>query len=442
MQRRRAIPSWIPTLAVAVALYWLVSYTSASARITPYWYNVIQLAGIAAVSALGLNLIYGFNGQFSLGHVGFYAIGAYGSALITKDFVTKWSGGQVGALSWIIAGQVGVLAVLFVAQRIRLGAIRKALQGALDQFMKSHESWMIVTLVSLVLVAFSVAVGVALAWGLQRGLVFALGGLAALPEKAAQSIVFVLALVNGGTMAALIAYLVGLPLLRLSSDYFGIATLGLAIMVYTALQNSDMVIETMKGARGMVAIPRWTTWSWVFVVLCLSVIVMRNLIWSSQGRAIMSVREDEIASRLMGIDIAQQKATAFAIGGFFAGVAGGLYAHLFGFLHPSTFSFVKGFDPLIIIVFGGLGSMTGTIVASALFALVIEGLRVVLPQGFEDWRFVIYPVWLLIIMLVRQQGLLGTTEWGWLRAPLPPERDVAAPVPVVSPAGAGGTEEA
>ncbi len=442
MQRRRAIPSWIPTLAVAVALYWLVSYTSASARITPYWYNVIQLAGIAAVSALGLNLIYGFNGQFSLGHVGFYAIGAYGSALITKDFVTKWSGGQVGALSWIIAGQVGVLAVLFVAQRIRLGAIRKALQGALDQFMKSHESWMIVTLVSLVLVAFSVAVGVALAWGLQRGLVFALGGLAALPEKAAQSIVFVLALVNGGTMAALIAYLVGLPLLRLSSDYFGIATLGLAIMVYTALQNSDMVIETMKGARGMVAIPRWTTWSWVFVVLCLSVIVMRNLIWSSQGRAIMSVREDEIASRLMGIDIAQQKATAFAIGGFFAGVAGGLYAHLFGFLHPSTFSFVKGFDPLIIIVFGGLGSMTGTIVASALFALVIEGLRVVLPQGFEDWRFVIYPVLLLIIMLVRQQGLLGTTEWGWLRAPLPPERDVAAPVPVVSPAGAGGTEEA
>jgi len=427
---------------VAVALYWLVSYTSASARITPYWYNVIQLAGIAAVSALGLNLIYGFNGQFSLGHVGFYAIGAYGSALITKDFVTKWSGGQVGALSWIIAGQVGVLAVLFVAQRIRLGAIRKALQGALDQFMKSHESWMIVTLVSLVLVAFSVAVGVALAWGLQRGLVFALGGLAALPEKAAQSIVFVLALVNGGTMAALIAYLVGLPLLRLSSDYFGIATLGLAIMVYTALQNSDMVIETMKGARGMVAIPRWTTWSWVFVVLCLSVIVMRNLIWSSQGRAIMSVREDEIASRLMGIDIAQQKATAFAIGGFFAGVAGGLYAHLFGFLHPSTFSFVKGFDPLIIIVFGGLGSMTGTIVASALFALVIEGLRVVLPQGFEDWRFVIYPVLLLIIMLVRQQGLLGTTEWGWLRAPLPPERDVAAPVPVVSPAGAGGTEEA
>ena len=88
---------------------------------------------------------------------------------------------------------------------------------------------------------------------------------------------------------------------------------------------------------------------------------------------------------------------------------------------------IKGFDPLIIIVFGGLGSMTGTVVASVMFALIIEGLRVVLPQGFEDWRFVIYPIILLLIMLLRQQGLLGTTEWGWLRAPSPPERDSPSP---------------
>jgi len=436
MRRRLIIPSWIPTLVVAVGLYWVVSYANSTARITPYWYSVIQLAAITAVSALGLNLIYGFNGQFSLGHVGFYAIGAYGSALITKDFVGKWSGGQFSALSWIMAGQAGILVVLFVAQGIRLGAIRKALRAALDSFMKGHEAWTLVTLVSLALVAFALAVGVAFTWALQRGFLFLLeNAIVALPETAAQGIIFLLGLLNGGTMAALIAYLVGLPLLRLSSDYFGIATLGFAIMVYTALQNSDMVIATMKGARGMVAIPRWTTWAWVYVALGLSVIVMRNLIWSSQGRAIMSVREDETAAKLMGIDIAQQKAIAFAIGGFFAGLAGGLYAHLFGFLHPSSFNFIKGFDPLIIIVFGGLGSMTGTIVASALFALVIEGLRVVLPQGFEDWRFVIYPVLLLIIMLVRQQGLLGTTEWGWLRAPLPPERAVPAPAPVVSRTG-------
>jgi len=82
---------------------------------------------------------------------------------------------------------------------------------------------------------------------------------------------------------------------------------------------------------------------------------------------------------------------------------------------------------LIIIVFGGLGSMTGTILASALFIWLLELMRVVLPQGFEDWRFVIYPIILLLVMLLRQQGLMGTNEWGWLRAPLPPERDIPVP---------------
>ena len=100
-------------------------------------------------------------------------------------------------------------------------------------------------------------------------------------------------------------------------------------------------------------------------------------------------------------------------------------AHLIGFLHPSTFDFVRGFDPLIIIVFGGLGSMTGTLVASGLFSLIIEGLRVVLPQGFEDWRFVIYPILLLAIILLRQKGLLGTHEWGWLQPPHVLLREVA-----------------
>ena len=129
-----------------------------------------------------------------------------------------------------------------------------------------------------------------------------------------------------------------------------------------------------------------------------------------------------MAAQAMGIDVAQQKATAFAVGAFFAGVAGGLYAHLMSFLHPSTFNVVKGFDPLIIIVFGGLGSMTGTLVASAGFAFLIEGLRVILPQGFEDWRFVLYPLMLLVVMLLRQQGLLGTKEWGWFAAPRPRPR--------------------
>ena len=428
MRSRKFLSSWIPTLLVAVVICLAVYYAQSTGRISTYWYQVLQLAAITAITALGLNLIYGFNGQFSLGHIGFYAIGAYGSALITKDFLTKWSGGQVGALSWMMAAQVGVVLVLWVANLLRLGALRKRVSTWAAGYVKGYEAIVVTTIVVLVLVAVAIAVGVVATWVLHKGLQVLLANtLVRLPEGPAQSIVFVVALLNGGTMAALVAYLVGLPLLRLGSDYFGIATLGLAIMVYSALQNSDLVIPTMKGARGMVAIPRLTNWWWVYGALVLCVVILRNLVYSSHGRAVMSVREDEIAARTMGVDVVQLKAIAFSFGGFFAGIAGGLYAHLFGFLHPSSFNMIKGFDPLIIVVFGGLGSMTGTIVASVMFALVIEGLRVVLPQGFEDWRFVIYPIILLLIMLLRQQGLLGTREWGWLRAPLPPERDIPLP---------------
>jgi len=178
------------------------------------------------------------------------------------------------------------------------------------------------------------------------------------------------------------------------------------------------VIPTMKGARGMVGIPIWTSWFWVFICAALVIVAMRNLIYSSVGRAIISVREDEIAAKAMGIDVTRYKTVAFTIGSLFAGIAGGLFAHKSpGFLHPSSFDFLKGFDPLIVVVFGGLGSMTGTIAASVGWAFLLEGLRVALPQGFENWRFVIYPVLLLIIMLLRPQGLLGGVEWGFLKPP-------------------------
>jgi len=427
------IPSWLPTLLLAVGAYLVVLVASGSGWINAYWYGVIQMAVVAAVSALGLNLIYGFNGQFSLGHVGFYAIGAYTSALISKDFVSQWSGGPLLALSWIIAGQLGVLAILFLVSRMRIGAVRDSLGAWLSARMASHEVWPIQALVSIGMVGVALAGGVLVTWVLRMALLPVLNAvLLNLPEAIAQQLVFFLALANGASLAALVAYLVGLPLLRLNSDYLGIATLGFAIMVYTALQNSDQVIATMKGARGMVAIPRWTTWTWGFGALVLVVIVMRNMIHSSYGRGIVSIREDEIAAKTMGIDVARLKALAFATGACFAGIAGGLYAHLYGFLHPSTFNFVKGFDPMIIIVFGGLGSMTGTLMASGLFVLIIEGLRVVLPQGFEDWRFVIYPILLLLIMLLRQEGLLGTREWGWLKAPVPRR---AAGAPQADPEG-------
>ena len=108
------------------------------------------------------------------------------------------------------------------------------------------------------------------------------------------------------------------------------------------------------------------------------------------------MREDEIAAKAMGINVASQKTLAFVLGSLFAGIAGALYAHINGFLHPNTFNFIKSFDPMIIIVFGGLGSLTGTVFGAFAWALILEGvLRVVLPQGFETWRFVVYPLLLI-----------------------------------------------
>jgi branched-chain amino acid transport system permease protein len=245
----------------------------------------------------------------------------------------------------------------------------------------------------------------------------------ALPEAFALQLIFFLAVLLGGFIAAEVSYIFGWPVLSLGSDYFGIATLGFTIIVKVLLDNSDTLLgfTEMKGARGMVGIPNLTSWLWVSIFLLIVVIVTRNLLHSSNGRALISVREDEIAAKAMGIDVAQQKVLVFVLGSFLAGIAGGLYAHINGFLHPNTFNFIKSFDPMIIIVFGGLGSVTGTVFAAFAWALVLEGfLRLWLPQGFETWRFVVYPVLLLIMMLMRPKGLFGGFEVPFLKQLLPP----------------------
>ena len=161
--------------------------------------------------------------------------------------------------------------------------------------------------------------------------------------------------------------------------------------------------------------------AFTILFLLLVVIVTRNLLHSSYGRAVVSVREDEIAAKAMGVDVAHYKNLAFVLGSFFAGLAGALYAHINGFLHPNTFNFIRSFDPMIIIVFGGLGSVSGTLVASFTWALVLEGfLRLWLPDGFETWRLVVYPLLLILLMLLRPKGLFGDFEFPFLRQILPP----------------------
>jgi branched-chain amino acid transport system permease protein len=235
-----------------------------------------------------------------------------------------------------------------------------------------------------------------------------------LPKSVSGQIVFLAALLFGATLAAAVSYLFGLPVLKMGGDYFGIATLGFTMVVKVLADNADSVFPEMKGARGMVGTPQLASWFWSFAFLVVTVVVMRNLLQSSTGRAIVSIRENEIAAKAMGIDTTRYKNLAFVVGSFFAGLAGALYAHRYPTLHPTAFHFVKSFDPLIIVVFGGLGSITGTVVAAFAWAISLEGLRL-LPQGMELWRFVIYPLLLLLVMLLRPQGLFGGIEIGFLK---------------------------
>jgi branched-chain amino acid transport system permease protein len=366
-----------------------------------------------AMVVLGLNFIYGFNGQFSLGQWAFYGIGAYTAA----DITYRWINGDAKGL--IVVGFGVALEALMI--------------WAVYNFLRRYQGVPVLSAFTLYLLG-SVGVG-AVAMLIGRGvspLLAPLFGSTAAPgilaSGLALQVVYCLAVLLAGALAAEVSFLFGLPVLSLGSDYFGIATLGFVIVVDTLMINSDTILPfpEMKGGRGMIGIPKLTTWFWAFAFLLAIVVVMRNIIHSSTGRAVMSVREDETAAKVMGIDIANYKLLSFVIGSLFAGIGGAVYAHFIGFLSPGTFDFLVSFNPLIIVVFGGLGSMTGSLAASFGWMFFLEGfLRVILGQlGTEapTWRFVLYPISLLLLMLLRPKGLLGSVEWGFLRAPLAPMR--------------------
>lgn len=310
-----------PTLILygtAAAFYVLVVLVTVTGLLNPYWQRVLDQALIMAIGALGLNLIYGFTGQFSIGHAAFYGIGAYTAGLVSK------------------------------------------------------------------LLPFDAVPG------------------------------FLLALAAGVGAAAVVAFLIGLPVLRLKSDYLGIATLGFGIMVKVGLDNSNRLIPEMGGATGMTGVPQAASFTWIFLFALLAILVCRNFVFSGIGRACTSIREDEIAADTVGINTTRYKLLAFTLGCALAGLAGALYAHRYPFLHPSIFDFLASFDFLIIVVLGGLGSLTGTIVTALGWAFVLEGLRVILGSSFVDWRGVIYALILIVVILLRRQGLFGGREAGML----------------------------
>lgn len=209
------------------------------------------------------------------------------------------------------------------------------------------------------------------------------------------------AVVAGGLAAAVAGYLVGLPSLRLRGDYLAIVTLGFGEIIRIIFLNMEFV----GGARGMPGIPRASDFFWVYLWAVFTFVFMYRLIKSSTGRAILSVRENEIAAEAMGIDVAHYKVVAFVISSFFAGVAGGLFAHYQGFIDPSTFNFNRSVEAVIMVVMGGMGSFTGAALGALIVTLLPEVLRV-----FAEYRMVIFSASLVAVMLWRPMGIMGHKE--------------------------------
>jgi branched-chain amino acid transport system permease protein len=338
--------SWLKALvggAVTLAVLYVLNAMMSSAGffgtgIDDYQARLLVFIAINIILATSLNLINGFTGQFSIGHAGFMAVGAYSSAYFTVNY-------------------------------------GKALESA---------------------VAF-------------------------LGPTAASSVVLLVAIAIGAVVAALMGLVVGIPSLRLKGDYLAIVTLGFAEIIRIVILNIDAV----GGATGY-QVQGYANFMWVGLFTVITVVVIHNIVRSDSGRALISIREDELAAEAMGVNTTRYKVSSFVIGSAFAGVAGVLFAHYNKFLSTNDFQFIKSFEIIIMIVIGGMGSITGAILGAIIVTLLPELLRQ-LPDvqlgsttfHFTDLRLVIFALILILTMILRPQGILGTREFGlsWLKRP-------------------------
>jgi branched-chain amino acid transport system permease protein len=211
---------------------------------------------------------------------------------------------------------------------------------------------------------------------------------------------FIVALLVAGVLASLVALLVGLPTLKLKGDYFAITTLGVGEVIRGVLINIDYV----GGPRGL-RVPLETTFAWSFFLMVVTILVVYNIIHSVQGRNMIAIRENEIAAEAMGVNTSKFKVMPFIIAAFFAGVGGALYAHYNSFIDPPTFNFLKSVEILTFVVLGGMGSLTGSIIAAVILTFLPEVFR-----EFQEFRMIVYSASLIILMLFRPQGLMGNKE--------------------------------
>lgn len=315
-------------VAVTVTGLYLIS-TFVGPRLQEYVLNVVVLCGIYVILAVSLNLINGITGQFSIGHAGFFAVGAY-----------------VGA-AWSLLWLPRIIDMAF----LKLGT-----------FVGDATN-------------------------------------------------LIIALILGSLAAGVAGFIVGLPSLRLRGDYLAILTLGFGEVIRVLLLNT----EAVGGARGMSGIPALVgsfhmELFWILLLIVIVIHVSRNLMRSVCGLTFLAVREDEIAADAMGVNTTRVKVTAFVIGSMFAGAAGVLYAHFFTGISPDAFDMNTSIIITTMVVLGGTGSVTGSVVAAILLTALPEFLRFL-----KDYRMVIFSTTLIVMMLTRPQGIFGHKELRWPR---------------------------
>lgn len=217
--------------------------------------------------------------------------------------------------------------------------------------------------------------------------------------------------VVGGIAAAVCGFVVGAPSLRLRGDYLAIVTLGFGEIIRVTVLN----LEITGGARGLEGIPGFLPFEYSSIACwsycCITLLLCWRLCHSSWGRAFQSIREDELAAQVMAVPVVKRKIAAFVISSFFAGIGGGLLAHVTNYLNPASFNFVRSVEIIIMIVLGGLGSWTGAILGAVIVTLLPEFLRPVQEWTGIDLRMVIYSLMLLLVVILRPQGLVGRVEW-------------------------------
>ena len=225
-------------------------------------------------------------------------------------------------------------------------------------------------------------------------------------------ILFVAGLLFGGICAALMGVVIGIPALRLRGDYLAIITLGFAEIIRVVLVNIDSALgfKLTGGASGLTGIPAYTGYLNTAVVVSFAIFAIHTLMKSRYGRAILAIRDNEIAAEASGVNTTYYKTLAFVFSAFLAGIAGGLYAGCIGVMAPAKFGFMKSVEILVMVVLGGMGSMFGSVVSATVLTVLPEALR-----AFADYRMVAYAIVLILVMIFRPEGLFGSYDFSLSR---------------------------